>query len=189
MSKSKRVAQDTAALDYWELFRELPELYVLITADDPRFTIVETNKARERLMGLSREDSIGMPLFELYPAHKDSEQLAIEHQMIENFRKVVHTQKPLELAPFRYDLTDAHGVMQQRYWRSTYVPLMLGGAKKVTHILASTRDVTDEERAIKRVANAEDRLQAALAIGKVGSWLWELDRDSIIGDKKSGEAV
>src|SRR5690348_169822 len=74
MSKSKSDLQQTAeTLDYWKLFQDLPDPYMVVAVDDPDFTIVAVNKARERLTGKSREESVGKPLFDVLPGISDTQ--------------------------------------------------------------------------------------------------------------------
>ena len=51
------------------------------------------------------------------------------------------------------------------------------------YILAIARDVTDELHAMERAATAESRLNAALTIGKVGSWVFDTETKRILGDE------
>lgn len=183
MSKSSDAALYSGALDYWQIFRELPESYLLVEADDPDFTIVEMNKERERLTNAVRETSIGRPCFTVYPDTSDEFKKTGVGLVKQKFREVIKTGRPVQLEAMRFDMVDAEGVLRERYWRSTYLPLTLGETARVTHILARTEDITEEQRAEERIASTEQRLEAALAIGKVGSWIWNVTDDVIIGDR------
>jgi PAS domain S-box-containing protein len=169
------------ALDYRELFQGLPESYLLFEAQAP-FTIVEVNKAREALLGVARQNSVGRPLFEVFPDVSTQFQQTGVNPVRDHIEHVVQTGKPQRFKAFRYDIVGANGKPRLRYWQSTYTPLRFGG-KFVTHILATTKDVTDETRAEKQRLNIEERLEAALTIGKVGSWVWDMERDVVVGDQ------
>jgi PAS domain S-box-containing protein len=74
------------------------------------------------------------------------------------------------------------GTTTTRYWHPSYT-LLRDGKGRVTHVLATSRDITEETLAELEMATMEDRLTAALAIGKVGSWVWDIDADVVVGDR------
>jgi two-component system sensor histidine kinase VicK len=179
MSKSEQ----EQIINYWALFRELPEAYLLIKADAPRFTIVDMNKARETLTGPARNQAVGRPCFEVYPGVNPSGDGQETEVVRRRLLDVLRSGKPKQLETLRYDMADESGVRRQRYWRSIYLPVRLGTDRNITYILARTVDVTDETQVERRIANVEDRLEAALSIGKVSSWVWHINEDKVIGDR------
>lgn len=169
--------------DFQDVFRVMPEACILFEAVAPAYTIVEMNSAREILLGVPREACIGKPLFEAYPDLRPYSHGGGSKYIRKSIERVVATGKEVRLETFRYDLPNEAGVPQVHYWRSTYVPLRAAGAAEVTHIVATTKDVTEEVEASRRIANIESRLEAALSIGQVGSWLWDIETDTVVGDK------
>lgn len=178
-SEQSKITQ--ATLDYWELFRNLPEAYIMFEAAEP-YRIVEVNKAREKLTGISRQNSIGRPLFTVFPDMSDRFRKTGLNEVRQNIQEVIRTGKTKQFDPLRYDTKDDRGVTRVRYWRSMYMPIF-DETKHMRFVLSVSQDVTDEVRAAHRVASVEDRLQAALAIGKVGSWLWDVTRNVVTSDK------
>ncbi len=96
--------------------------------------------------------------------------------------KAVHTGKPTHVEAFRYDVADAKGRITTKYWQGVYTPIF-DTNKKVCQILSTVHDVTAEVRAAQRATIVEDRLQTALTVGKVGSWVYDLDTHRIAGDR------
>ncbi len=175
------VLENTLALDYWKLFQDLPEAYFLVEAVEP-YRIVEINKAREKLGNVKRKDCIGRPLFEVFPDMTPKYRETGVSELRLRLEEIMRIGKHKEFEPFRYDIKDAEGVPRVHYWRTSYTPI-LDQEKAVRYILSAARDVTEEVKAARRAANMEDRLEAALAVGKVGSWLWDITENTITSDK------
>jgi two-component system sensor histidine kinase VicK len=178
LKTSKSEAQN---FDFWNVFRELPESYLLFEANDPIFTIVDLNKAREKLTGIRRKDAVGKPLFNAYPDTGEVSEGAGQTLVHRALQEVLHTKKPVKLGAFRYNLPDQPNKFTERFWQSSYIP-MKNQDGKITHILAATQDVTDQKATEVRISSAEERLDAALAIGKVGSWAWDVEEDLVVAD-------
>lgn len=175
------LAPQLVGVNYWQLFRDMPEAYMVFEAT-PEYRIVEINKARERLMGVSREYVIGRPLFEAFPDMGPRLKQSGEDEVRQHIAGVVRSRKPQRIETFRYDTRDENGRVLTRYWESMLIPV-LGSGTQVQYLLSMARDVTDSVRAARRAASVEDRLEAALAVGKVGSWLWDIGEDTITADR------
>lgn len=175
---------DFGALDYWQLFQDLPDPYLLFEVTSPEYRIIELNKARERLLGITRRQAIGKPLLKVHPPLGHWYHGQPHGRAEKAIRRVLRTRQPQTLAALRYDMQDKDGKVRPRYWQSSYIPLSFDAknTKKITHILAITKEVTEEHAATSRMLRTEERLEAALAIGKVGSWLWDLDTNVIVAD-------
>jgi two-component system sensor histidine kinase VicK len=176
MSPSKRVQGSSEKLDYWRLFQHLPEPHMLLKADDPKYTIVDMNVARERLTGTPHAAAVGRPAFTVFPPVGKEPNRSTADQVRTELRKLIATGKPVRLKELRYDLRQPNGQVTVRFWRSQYQPIF-DAEGKVKYILVSSQDITAERSAEQRLSDAERRLEAALTIGKVGSWEWDLEKD------------
>ncbi|MEJ0072539.1 MAG: ATP-binding protein [Candidatus Saccharibacteria bacterium] len=180
-SKPADAAEVAPGISYWHLFHDLPEPHMLFRANDPQYTIVDMNKARERQTGTRRRQAIGRPLFEVFPPPDEESRkigLGLQRRWL---RKVIRTGREVRLDVMRYDLLQPDGTAAARFWQPLYQPIFDENGK-VAYILSSTRDITGEITAERRITDAESRLEAALSIGKVGSWVWDVDLDLVIAD-------
>jgi signal transduction histidine kinase len=129
-------------IDFWAVFQDLPEPYLLFAANDPEFTVIEVNKARERMTGVSRELSVVRPFFEVHAGIGSTYHGAGAHGREEYLRKLIKTGKAKRLGVFHYSVVQADGSVATRYWQPSYIPLR-DASGKISHVLAATRDVTD----------------------------------------------
>lgn len=171
----------TSLIDFWRLFQELPESYLLVKADPPAYTVMELNKAREELTGVSRDAAIGRSVFDVYSSRGNPFVIFGAEKIGTILDSVIRTGKPKRLEPIRYDLKKGRKTLT-RYWLSQYIPIR-GAGKKVEYILVSTHDMTHEHAVERRMFTTEQRLAAALAIGKVGSWVWDVRGDVLTPDE------
>jgi PAS domain-containing protein len=178
MSPSKPIKrQDSAAVEYWRVFRELPLPCMLFEANDPEFTIVDMNRARELQGNTTREKHIGHSLPKEFPIVPGQYGDMSDEKMLDAIHDAMKTGKPRDVKFLRHDRASKGVVHMQR----TFIPIK-NDAGTVTHFVAVTQDVTEERGKMRKVFETEGRLEAALAIGKVGSWLWNLETDTIIAD-------
>lgn len=126
-------------IDFEALFGASPNPYVLLDRD---FVIVAMNDAYLRVTMRERADIIGRRMFDAFPSDPDSPSFQLLHNSLE---RVLETGERDELALIRYDIEDADGGFDERYWSATHVPLhdKDGG---VAFILQHTVDVTELHR-------------------------------------------
>jgi len=169
-------------IDYWRLFRDLPEPYLLFEASDPEYTIIDANKAREDMSGVPRDECVGQPLFSVYPYTDQRFRTTVAKNLRERLQLAIRTGRSQPLEPTTEVVADINGAQRTIYIQPTYYPLR-DSTGKVRYILAATREVTDELHTMERLATVESRLNAALTIGKVGSWVFDTDTKHIVGDE------
>jgi two-component system NtrC family sensor kinase len=114
-------------------------LYVV----DRDYRIVAWNRKRETgTQGVAREDAIGRSVFDvLYRQPK--EQIAAE------LKEVFATD---EIRRYEVEST-ASG--ERRFYRLTKVPMHVGGAGEVTHVITVGEDITEQKRIAERISHAE----------------------------------
>jgi PAS domain S-box-containing protein len=179
-SPSNDRLQNETSIDYSKLFCDLPESYLLFDAASP-YVVVDMNKAREKLLGLNREDCIGRPLFDVYPYTSERFRATAGQNLRERFKQLVRTGRSQQLEPFSQSVTGVDGERRTAYMQLTYFPVRAASGR-VLYILSDAHEVTEELQATERVTIAEDRLDAALTMGKLGSWVFDVEKRRIIGD-------
>ena len=175
-------------LDYTALFQTLPDRYIVIQANDPEFTFVEVSRAHSEMTGVSRQNIVGRPFFEVFPDVSEKYKRTGVSDIAETFRRVIRTKKPQMFTIFRYDIADNKGNFVEKYWRPAHYPI-LGKDGKVAFILQSSYDVTEQLSASRQLEETQARLEDALNIGKVGSWLWDIDRDIVVTNRSLADLL
>lgn len=174
-------------IDYQSLFSSLPNPYIVFAADDPAFTVIAENKAHATVAGVSQgADVIGKPLLAVFPDASDTFKKSDVSDLTESLRKVIRTKKPDTLPVLRYDLKSPKGKLAERYWHVTHFPILDAGGK-VTAIFQTTADITEEMNSEHKLHLAEQQLEQVLLSGLLGTWLWDVQKDIVIGDRHMAE--
>ncbi|MCC5915271.1 MAG: PAS domain-containing protein [Balneolaceae bacterium] len=83
----------------------------------------------------------------------------------------------------RYDLMNSDGAFEPRYWEPVHSPL-LDDSGKVTHILQTVNDVTDQviaEKDSKEALHEYDALlQQTENLADMGSWSFDLETKKVV---------
>jgi len=82
------------AVDFWAVFESAPDVYLLLSPDPPRFTMIAANEARLRATATRRDDVIGRPLFEVFPDHPTDPQASGVRNLRPSLIEVIRTGKP-----------------------------------------------------------------------------------------------
>jgi PAS domain S-box-containing protein len=181
-SQSSPLGQRQATINYQELFRALPELYLIFDAKDPDYRIIDLSEARARFASARRDDLIGRPWFEVLTEMGEQIGLTEIPKLRAAMLRMLRTGK-VERAPVtRSEMVDPDGKRRTHYWQPSCI-LFPDETGNVATVLIVTRDVTVERRVIRRAARTESRLQAALAIGRIGSWVWDVQCDQVMLDE------
>jgi PAS domain S-box-containing protein len=142
-------------VDYQQLFRALPENFLLL-APDAEATIVDNTDGHAAVSLKSRDEVVGKPLFEAYPATNE-ESAAIMQDSHEHVRQ--HLQ-PHTMPLIRYDLerpAAQGGGLQELYWQATHYPI-LDEQGRLRFILQRTQDVTEQHLAAREAARVAREL-------------------------------
>lgn len=172
----------TQEVDYQALFNVLPGALMLVAADAPNFTIVAENQAHADVALRPLNEVIGMKFLEAYPDTSAKFKRTGVSDVVESLQRVVATGKPDEMKSLRYDLKMPDGSLERRYWQATHYPLF-DDQGKVWRILQSTANKTEEVLTSRKLDETRRQLDEALAIGLIGTWLWDLKDDYIVADK------
>ncbi|MBF9224085.1 PAS domain-containing protein [Hymenobacter ruricola] len=145
-----------APVDYQRLFRSLPDNFLLI-APDADATILDDTDSHVAVSLLAREQAVGRPFFEAYPAvdQNQGDVIAASHEHVRRHLE------PHTMPVIRYDLArpaEQGGGFEEIYWQATHYPI-LDDEGQLQYILQRAQNVTEQHRAALEAA----RVQKALA--------------------------
>lgn len=140
---------------YHPLFRSLPENFLLIGADAAA-TIIDNTDSHVTVSLQKRENVVGKPFFEAFPA-TDAASAAIIKTSHDHVRQHL---EPHVMPLIRYDLerpAAQGGGLQELYWQATHYPI-LDGQGHLQYILQRTQDVTEQHLAALEAARVAQEL-------------------------------
>jgi PAS domain S-box-containing protein len=145
----------TLPIDYQEVFRSLPENFLLI-APTPEATILDNTDRHVAVSLKSRDEAVGKPFFEAYPASDETgaAQIRESHEHVRRYLE------PHTMPLIRYDLerpAEQGGGLEESYWEATHYPV-LNGQGGLQYILQRTQNVTEQLRAAAAAAEAQQKL-------------------------------
>jgi PAS domain S-box-containing protein len=159
-----------APLDPDALFAALPGNYVLLAAD-PDFTMVAVTDDRLTVTMTRREDTVGRPLFELFPDNPQDPSANGVVNLRASLERVLKTRAPDRMPVQRYDIRRPDGTFEEHHWSPINWPL-IGPDGTVTHIIHAAEDVTDTVRETRRRQDVEAQLRDREAqLGQLNSSL------------------
>jgi signal transduction histidine kinase len=133
-------------LDFRLLFEESPDVLLVLRPDPPRYTMVAATRARLEVTRTTREQTIGQPLFEVFPDNPDDPQATGTRNLRASLEHVLATRTPHTMAVQKYDIRGPDGRFDERYWSPKNLPV-LSPSGEVLFILHRVEDVTELVRA------------------------------------------
>jgi len=170
-----------STINFEALFQSLGTAYIVFKANDPEFTVIAENSAHAEVAMVERDDVIGKPVLEAFPDTSEEFITKGKSRLLESIRKVIATGKPDTMQNLSYDLKNKDGVLTTKVWEVTHCPLFEDG--KVVAVFQQTNDITETVTTRQKLSVAQDQLEQALAYGEVGTWMWSVAEDIVVGDR------
>lgn len=122
MSDGSAAGSVTPEIDYAALFATAPTPYAVLTGD---FLIVEVNDAFLEVMGRSREDLIGRPVFQAFPANPADPDGDGVNNLRASLERVLDTGQPHVMGMQKYDIKNKEtGAFEERFWSPMNIPVL-----------------------------------------------------------------
>ncbi|RDV05321.1 PAS domain-containing protein [Undibacter mobilis] len=142
----RRRRQQPQAVDAQQFFQpnfdSSPHPYMIIDPG-PGLKIVDINPAYAAATLISREAVVGKPLFEVFPDNPNDALADGVANLFESLATVVKTGEAHAMAVQRYDIRDASGTFQTRYWQPVNTPVRSPDGE-IVWLLHHVEDVTQE---------------------------------------------
>ncbi|MCW2637552.1 MAG: putative sensor protein [Blastococcus sp.] len=143
-------------VDFAALFAALPTAFLVM---DPELVIVEANRAYLDLVGRSREEIVGRPVFEAFPPAPDALDECGRNPVAISFERARDTGRVDPMPIAKYDVLDpVTGELEERYWSLISAPVLDADGRTVL-VLQRTEDVSGyvRERSGKPPEPEQDR--------------------------------
>lgn len=132
---------ETTAVDRAQLgriFNALPESYVVV---DRARVIVAATDSFLASTGSSRERILGVDIVSAFPDNPDDPEANGTTVLRNAISSVVETGEEAAVQPVRYDMEEADGSFETRYWQPSFLPVFSADGR-VEFVLHGADDVT-----------------------------------------------
>ena len=141
-------------MDHAALFAAIPTPYLVMTPD---LVIAEANEAYLLVVGRSRDELIGRPVFAAFPPQPDALDESGVSRVQRSFERARDTGLPDTMPLQKYDIVDpATGQLAERFWSLISVPVLDDEGRTVL-LLQRAEDVTDYVKERDRVRSAHEQ--------------------------------
>ena len=134
------------SVNFKAVFESTPGVHVLLLPDSPRFTIITVSDDHFYVSGKTREELVGLGLFEAFPPNVKDASFDGDESLGASFQYVIKNKKPHRLPVQRYDLKNENGEFEAKYWSATNKPV-LDQDGNLLYIIHSAEDITSRIRA------------------------------------------
>ncbi|GAA2719215.1 SpoIIE family protein phosphatase [Cellulomonas aerilata] len=132
-----------SGVDYAALFAGIPTSYLVMSPVAPDYLILDANDAYLANVGRSREQIVGVPVFEAFPPGPDTFDEHGVPWIRRSFDRAVATGQPDTMPLQKYDVADPSGTgMVERYWSLISVPI-LDAEGRVMLLVQRAENITD----------------------------------------------
>jgi hypothetical protein len=159
-----RTRQEPVA-DFRAIFEAVPDPYLLLAADPPRFTILAASDAYLRATMTRRagpKGIIGQPMFDAFPDPPDAPSATGTRNLRASLERALTSGRTDVMALQHYDIRRPDGSWEERHWAPRNVPV--AGPDGTVHCLIHhVEDVTKLARAQAAEQAARAAVEAAEA--------------------------
>ena len=158
IKSSSAVSKPLKSIASSTVFQSLETPYLIVSTDDPDFTIIERNEAHARLGTNPTRDVIGKPLREAMPRTTDEFLARGVKRLIDSIRFVIRTKEAHSLPHFRYDIQRDNEPNTPMFWSLKLFPIF-DKNQEVIAVCMETRNVTEQDRAEQALVDNEKRMR------------------------------
>ncbi|MCH2547208.1 MAG: PAS domain-containing protein [Alphaproteobacteria bacterium] len=128
--------------DFKRVLQEAPDLYVLLSPDAPRYTILLANNAFSKATFSENKKVVGMPFLEAFPDNPNHIEGA--ESLRNSLNAVLETQQRSILPPLKYAVEKSEAGtnhFEDKYWQAVNAPIF-DDKGEIIYILHCPKDIT-----------------------------------------------
>jgi signal transduction histidine kinase len=144
-SNANQVANLIGSINYQQLFENIPNPYMILCPDPPRFTIATVNNAYEIATEIKRENVVGRGLFEVFPDNPNDPTASGVNDLRVSLDRVIQGKVPDVMSIQKYDIPSrepGNNSFKVKYWSPVNTPF-LDENGSVKFIIHRAEDVTE----------------------------------------------
>jgi PAS domain S-box-containing protein len=124
--------------DYRRIFESLPNQYIIVAPDR---TIVAATDSFLASTGKDREQILGLDILDAFPDNPDNPEAKGTEILRGSIERVLETRKIDILPPVRYDIENAQGVFEPRWFQPLNAPAF-DDEGNIVYVLHGAEDIT-----------------------------------------------
>lgn len=125
---------------FGRVFAWMPKASLLL---QPNLVVAGVNRAFETASGRTADALLGSDLFQLFPDNAVDSEGGGEKYLEASLMRVLETGAPDHMARLRYDIRNAQGRFEPRWWDTINAPVFDDDGR-IRHILHQAREITAE---------------------------------------------
>ena len=110
--------------DFRLLFEASPDVLLVLLPDAPLYTMVAATDARLLVTHTTREQTMGRPLFEVFPDNPDESDATGASNLRASLDRVLATRAPDTMAVQKYDIRGPDGKFETKFWSPKNIPVL-----------------------------------------------------------------
>ncbi|MHA6248134.1 PAS domain-containing sensor histidine kinase [Pontibacter sp. CAU 1760] len=144
-------------MDYQLIFNTMPGSFLVLRPNHPEYTILAVSDVLLQATARERRNMVGRSIFEAFLENPDAPGVA---HIREALHETCQTKKPNELPVVRYDVPNAVGAFEERYWSVNNTPVTDHDGE-LKYIIYTTADITKQFLAEKQSSELTEQLASS----------------------------
>lgn len=142
-------------VDFKFIFHCLPGVSLLLSPDNPDFTIVDATERFLLSAHTERKNIIGKKLFEAFPGNPNDEITTNVINLKYSLEQVIASGMPDIMPIHRYDIENSNGIIEEHYWEPLNTPV-IDEQGIIKYIIHTSENVTEKVSKEKKAKTREE---------------------------------
>lgn len=169
-------------IEYDELFRLIPDQYLVVHNNAPDYTIVDASNSYIELLHLpSHHEIIGQPIVKALPRVDEHSDQGLD-SLLRAFESATTFKRSVYTGITRFD-TQLDGEVTKRYWETTVYPIVHDETHSVSGFIVATSDVTEKVYENEHLELIKYQHDEMAAFQMIGTWETVVGETSVTADR------
>src|SRR5215218_4450068 len=116
MSETVFKLSQESIMNCQEIFDSMPGNFMILQPNHPHYTILAISDELLSISALERDKVVGQSVFDVFPENPDAIVPTDASRFKASLQTVMKYKKPDQLPVLRYNVLNAKGVFEERYW-------------------------------------------------------------------------